>query len=49
MRRRLGKISTRLIELEEENAKRQTREIGIWTILAGALVALASLFINRKR
>ncbi|KAI6195559.1 Mitochondrial fission factor [Aphelenchoides fujianensis] len=47
VRRQLGRLATRVLELEDENQRRSTREYGLWAVLAGSVALLAFLFGKR--
>ncbi|KAI6173692.1 Mitochondrial fission factor [Aphelenchoides besseyi] len=47
VRRQLGRLATRVLELEDENQRRSTREYGLWSFLAGGVILLAFLFGRR--
>lgn len=41
VRRQLGRLATRVLELEDDSHRRATREYGLWTLLVGSLACLA--------
>lgn len=49
MRRQLGRLSTKIIELEEESERRQNRELGIWTLLSGTIGVVLFLLFRFKQ
>ncbi|KAE9550171.1 hypothetical protein FO519_006611 [Halicephalobus sp. NKZ332] len=48
MRRQLARLATRMTVMEEANARRGTRETGLWLTTFGAIIA-AAFFLLRKR
>ena len=48
MRRQLARLATRMTVLEEANARRGTREAGLWLTTLGTIIA-AAFFVLRKR
>ncbi|CAD5234406.1 unnamed protein product [Bursaphelenchus xylophilus] len=47
VRRHLGRLATRVLELEDENQRRAIREYGLWTFVTGGFIILAFL-IGKK-
>ncbi|KAI6191884.1 Mitochondrial fission factor [Aphelenchoides bicaudatus] len=47
VRRAMGRLATRVLELEDENNRRQTREYGLWAIFTGSLAFLAFIIFKK--
>jgi hypothetical protein len=48
MRRQMGRLATRVLELEDENSKRVARETGLWIIMSSMTAFIAYLIFRRK-
>ncbi|KAI1724464.1 mitochondrial and peroxisomal fission factor mff domain-containing protein [Ditylenchus destructor] len=49
IRRQLARLSTRVLELEDENNGRKTRETWFGTTVIGAIIAAIFWFVNSQR
>lgn len=47
VRRQMGRLATRVLELEDENARRTNREYGLWAFFTGGLAVLTFLLFKR--
>ncbi|CAD5229390.1 unnamed protein product [Bursaphelenchus okinawaensis] len=47
VRRHLGRLATRVLELEDENQRRTVREYGLWSFVTAGFIILA--FMIRKK
>uniref|UniRef100_A0A7E4ZTM9 Mitochondrial fission factor n=1 Tax=Panagrellus redivivus TaxID=6233 RepID=A0A7E4ZTM9_PANRE len=48
MRRQLGRLSTRVMQLEDENGRRNTRETSLWITLIGSIAVIVTLLTRKN-
>lgn len=47
MKRQIGRLTIKIMELEEEKDRRNLREYGIWTLLSGTIAAVLVLLFKK--